>query len=165
MSRARVSLSVLVISIVALDQWTKELARRFLPGAPRHYLGGVFSLWYAENEGAFLSLGATLSPALRTFVFTVAVGIAVVVALVLLFTGRVRGLDSIAVALIAAGGIGNLIDRLTRLGRVTDFLYLSAGPIHTGVFNVADMAITGGVVWLLVSSFRPQRRDIDAGAA
>ena len=36
-------------------------------------------------------------------------------------------------------------------GRVTDFLYLSAGPLHTGVFNVADMAITFGVIWLMTS--------------
>jgi lipoprotein signal peptidase len=32
-----------------------------------------------------------------------------------------------------------------------DFIYLAAGPVHTGVFNVADMAITGGVLWLALS--------------
>jgi signal peptidase II len=59
--------------------------------------------------------------------------------------------------MIGGGGIGNLIDRLTRGGRVTDFLFMELGPLHTGVFNVADMAITGGVIWLLVTSFLPKK--------
>jgi lipoprotein signal peptidase len=36
-------------------------------------------------------------------------------------------------------------------GLVTDFIYLEAGPLHTGVLNLADMAITGGVIWIAVS--------------
>ena len=55
------------------------------------------------------------------------------------------------------GGAGNLIDRLRFGGRVTDFIYLAAGPLHTGVFNIADMAITGGVLWLALSSLWPKR--------
>ena len=70
---------------------------------------------------------------------------------------RSHGIDAIAVALIAAGGIGNLIDRVMFHGRVTDFIYLAAGPVHTGVFNVADMAITSGVIWLVISSFAPKK--------
>jgi lipoprotein signal peptidase len=42
-------------------------------------------------------------------------------------------------------------------GRVTDFIYLAAGPVHTGVFNVADMAITSDVIWLVISSFAPKK--------
>ncbi len=147
----RAALPLLVVAVVALDQWTKQLARAVLPHAPREYAGGLLSLLYVENEGAFLSFGATLSHGMRTVIFTGAVGIAVVIALYVLATGRVKGADAIAVALIASGGIGNLIDRLMRDGRVTDFIYLAAGPVHTGVFNVADMAITGGVIWLLLS--------------
>ncbi|MGZ7078065.1 MAG: signal peptidase II, partial [Thermoanaerobaculia bacterium] len=62
---------------------------------------------------------------------------------------------AVAVAMIGGGGVGNLIDRLTRGGRVTDFLFMQIGPLHTGVFNVADMAITIGVTWLFVSSMLP----------
>ena len=149
----RLALPSLVLAVVALDQWTKQLARAVLPLSPRTYAGGVLQLLYTENEGAFLSFGSTLSPAVRTLVFTGAVGVAVLVAIWALITGRVKGADAVAVALIAAGGIGNLIDRVMRSGRVTDFIYLAAGPVHTGVFNVADMAITGGVIWLFISSF------------
>jgi len=153
-----VALAALIVAVIALDQWTKVLAREHLTPFPQSYAGGILSLLHTENEGAFLSLGASLPRATRTLIFTGAVSIAVLLALGMLVTSRVHGVDAVAVALIAAGGIGNLIDRLARGGRVTDFLYLSAGPLHTGVFNVADIAITGGVLWLLLSSFLPQRR-------
>lgn len=150
------ALALLIVAIIALDQWTKVLAREHLSPFPRTYAGGLLSLLHTENEGAFLSLGSTLPQATRALIFSGAVSVAVLVALGLLILRRVHGADAIAVALIAAGGIGNLIDRLGRGGRVTDFLYLSAGPLHTGVFNVADIAITGGVLWLLASSFLPK---------
>ena len=89
--------------------------------------------------------------------------IALGAAAIVLFRGGVHSRsDEVALALILAGGVGNLIDRLRFVGRVTDFLYLSAGPLHTGVFNVADMAITLGILWLAVSwgvaSFHATRR-------
>jgi signal peptidase II len=146
----------LILAVIALDQWTKFLVRAHLQ-MPRVYAGGLLTLVFTQNEGAFLSLGANLSPAARTFIFTFAVGIAVAVALWILIKQRVHGIDAIAVALIAAGGIGNLIDRVLFHGRVTDFIYLAAGPVHTGVFNVADMAITSGVIWLVISSFAPKK--------
>ena len=61
------------------------------------------------------------------------------------------GTDDVAIAFIIGGGVGNLIDRFRLGGRVTDFIYLQAGVLHTGVFNVADMAITFGVLWLLAT--------------
>ena len=156
MSSRRFSIFLLIVAVIALDQWTKHLVRAHLT-APRVYGGGLLTLVFTQNEGAFLSLGATLSPAIRMAIFTVAVAIAVGVALAMLILRRVAGIDAVAVALIAAGGIGNLIDRLAWHGRVTDFIYLAAGPLHTGVFNVADVAITSGVVWLVLSSFAPKR--------
>jgi signal peptidase II len=159
MAVKRLQLVLLITLIVAADQWTKQLARDLLPLHSRHF-AGVLSLVYVENEGAFLSLGANLPRSARVAIFTIAVMVAVTAALFLLLTARVQGLEAVAVALIGAGGIGNLIDRIGRHGRVTDFLFLSAGPgslLHTGVFNVADMAITGGVIWLLISSFMTKK--------
>lgn len=153
----RAWLGLLIVAVIAVDQWTKALVRTHLSPFPRTYFGGVLSLLHTENEGAFLSLGSTLPHGARTLIFTGAVSIAVLLALGMLILNRVHGVDAAAVALIAAGGIGNLIDRVWRDGRVTDFLYLSAGPLHTGVFNVADMAITLAVVWLVVSSFAPKK--------
>jgi len=158
MKTNRVILALTILAVIAVDQWTKSLARTHLSPFPRTYAGGVVSLLQTENEGAFLSLGSTLPHTTRTLIFTGAVAIAVLLALGMLIFDKVHGYDAIAVALIAAGGIGNLIDRVFRDGRVTDFLYLAAGPLHTGVFNVADMAITLAVVWLLLSSFAPKAK-------
>lgn len=136
--------------ILVADQTTKSVARMSLAGtAPRHY--GVLTLIYAENRGAFLSLGENLPENIRTIVFDVLVAIGLIVATVALFRSKLPRGDDIALAAIIGGGIGNLIDRLRFSGRVSDFLYLAAGPLHTGVFNFADMAITFGVIWLMIS--------------
>ena len=153
----RAALAFLILAVIAVDQWTKVLARTHLSPFPRTYAGGLVSLLHTENEGAFLSLGSTLPHSVRSLIFTGAVSLAVLLALGMLILNRVHGADAVAVALIAAGGIGNLLDRILRDGRVTDFLYLAAGPLHTGVFNVADMAITFAVIWLLLSSFFPKK--------
>jgi len=121
----RLAVAVVIVVILAADQETKSLARQHLRAKPpRHF--SALTLIYTDNRGAFLSLGA-------------------------LFRGQLQRGDEIALAAIIGGGVGNLVDRLRFAGRVTDFLYLSAGPLHTGVFNIADMAITLGVIWLMVS--------------
>lgn len=117
--------------------------------APRHY--GVLTLVYTDNRGAFLSLGENFPESMRTIVFDIVVAIGLIVAIVALFRSKLHRGDDIALAAIIGGGIGNLIDRLRFAGRVSDFLYLAVGPLHTGVFNIADMAITFGVIWLMVS--------------
>ena len=55
-----------------------------------------------------------------------------------------------ALALVLAGGFSNLMDRFLNDGYVVDFISLGAGPIRTGIFNVADVAITAGALLLLV---------------
>jgi signal peptidase II len=148
----RIILAVIILVTIAIDQQTKMMARASLKNAfPRHY-AGVLTLVYTENPGAFLSLGENLPANVRHLVFDGLVSIGLLVAAFVLFTGRMQpGPDDVAIAFIIGGGVGNLIDRLRLGGRVTDFLFLAAGPVHTGVFNVADMAITGGVLWLALS--------------
>jgi len=146
----RAALLATIVFILIADQTTKQLARiEIAPRAPRHY--GILTLLYAENRGAFLSLGTNFPESVRTVVFDVLVAFGLVVATFVLFRSRLKHGDDVALAAIIAGGVGNLICRLRFGGRVTDFLYLAAGPLHTGVFNVADMAITFGVIWLMTS--------------
>jgi signal peptidase II len=56
--------------------------------------------------------------------------------------------------LIAAGGMGNLVDRVLREGRVIDFMNLGLGPVRTGIFNVADVQIMVGLGLLLLGRRR-----------
>ena len=150
-TRRRIVLALIIILTIALDQGTKLLAReRLMNTFPRHY-AGVLTLLYTENPGAFLSLGSNLPVNVRHLVFDGLVSIGLLAALFALFTGRMESRsEALAIALIIGGGAGNLIDRFRFGGRVTDFIYLEAGPLHTGVLNVADMAITGGVIWIAI---------------
>lgn len=150
-------LAVVLVTCVGCDQTTKQLAVNHLKGAPpQSYLGDVFRIHYAENPGAFLSLAANLPPEVRFWLLTVINGV------VLLFVGSIVFLRAdldrvslVALTLILAGGIGNLIDRVTtQNGVVIDFLNLGIGSLRTGVFNVADMAISTGFVLLLPYVFR-----------
>jgi len=148
----RTTLILLVLlSCVGCDQVTKQIARQSLATSnPISLLGDSLRLQYVENRGAFLSLGANIPEHWRFGLLTLLTG-CFLVGLVL-FLLRSKGLaraTSVALALVAAGGIGNLIDRLVHQGRVVDFLNLGIGPVRTGIFNVADIAITLGVFWLV----------------
>ena len=151
MMKRRGGLLLLIFLLIGVDQLTKAIVRRTLAHeAPLHF--GFLTLLYTTNRGAFLSIGSNLPPNVRTAIFSGIVAIVLGGAAIALFRGSIGTLaEEIAVAAIIGGGVGNLIDRLMFNGRVTDFLYLASGPLHTGVFNVADMAITFGIVWLVVA--------------
>jgi len=156
----RTTLILLVLlSCVGCDQVTKQIARQSLATSnPISLLGDSLRLQYVENRGAFLSLGANIPEHWRFGLLTLLTG-CFLVALVL-YLLRSKGLDratSITLALVTGGGIGNLIDRLVHQGRVVDFLNLGVGPVRTGIFNVADIAITFGTLWLGFLWFRQRK--------
>jgi signal peptidase II len=144
-------IAAIVGSVIVADQITKVLAQRALDGEPgRSFLGDTVRIAYVKNTGVFLSLGHALSPAARFWLFVVGVGLVLAILLVLtLKDSRFRVPEVIAVAAIVGGGIGNLADRAL-YGSVRDFMNVGLGPVRTGIFNVADMAITFGGIALLV---------------
>ena len=131
---------------VGLDQWTKQLAIAHLQGAPEeYYLGGLLRLTYTQNTGAFLSLGSDLGPIWRMIMLNVMPALLVVGLLWYIFREKkLRALMVIGLSLIVGGGLSNIIDRIA-YGYVVDMLHLKAGGLQTGIFNVADMAIMGGM--------------------
>jgi signal peptidase II len=155
-------LSVLLASI-ACDQVTKIAARSYLAPSPtQSFVGDMFRLQYSENTGAFLGMGASLPIEVRFWIFTLIIGVVLIGVLVLLFARR--NLDTayvIGVALLASGGIGNLIDRAFRNGAVTDFMNMGIGGLRTGIFNVADVAIMIGAGIIVYASYR---RPSDVGS-
>ena len=146
-----------LFACVGCDQALKGAVRRYLaPGDSHSFLHDIFRLVHAENPGAFLSLGAALPEHTRTVIFTAIVGVLTVAALLAALLARGLGrLQVFALALISAGGCGNWIDRLTNGGHVTDFLNVGVGPLRTGIFNVADMALMVGVALLLLVPRHP----------
>jgi signal peptidase II len=144
------------LSCVGCDQATKYAARTWLSSAePIALLNGLVRLEYAENPGAFLSLGANLPNAIRFSIFVVFV--ALVLMLVAFLIWRERKFDRaqlFALALLMGGGVGNLIDRVINEGRVVDFVSFGASSLRTGIMNLADLAVTAGALVLLAGMVR-----------
>lgn len=158
------TLLVVLIFCVGCDQATKMIARQTLATAPmQEYAGGFFRFVYAENPGAFLSLGATLSESARFWIFIVIAALLLVGVGVfaLQFSQRTPLLVAVALALVLGGGLGNLIDRIIYDGHVVDFMQIGFPRLRTGVFNVADMAITTGVLIMLLSTLRNTPSDAE----
>jgi signal peptidase II len=141
--------SVLLLS-VGCDQATKRVAVAMLKDGPvHHYLLDTVRLQYAENPGAFLSLGASLPPLVRQLIFTGGVGLLLLGFAVASFTMRsLPASRMVALAALAGGGFGNWVDRVMQGGVVVDFMNVGIGPVRTGIFNVADLAIMAGALFL-----------------
>lgn len=143
-------LALILVCTVGWDQGAKQVARRTLSGREAVVLpGGWGEFRLAENPGSFLSLGDSLPEAARTAVFTIGTGLGLLGLLgYLALAARLGWLPFWGLSLVCAGGVSNLIDRITRHGRVCDLILIRFGPFHTGVFNVADMIIMLGITLL-----------------
>jgi signal peptidase II len=146
----------ILFSCVGCDQATKSVAKAYL--SETHsvvLLGDTVRLQLAKNYGAFLSLGSSVGEASRGVLFSVVVGAVLSALLAYLFISKPENpIVGVSVALIVGGGVSNLIDRLRYGGYVVDFLNVGIGPVRTGIFNVADMAIMVGVVlWAFSDRF------------
>jgi signal peptidase II len=139
---------------IGCDQATKHIARTHLSGQPPFsVLGGSVRIALAQNGGGFLGLGASLPAGLRTAVFLLGVGATLLfAALYLARRSKLRFSARLCAWFIWAGGLSNFLDRVLFDGRVTDFMIVGLGPVHTGVFNVADVAIVAGGVFLILSA-------------
>lgn len=146
------ALTLAVLSTIGCDRVTKYAAAEFLSELPsRSYLADTVRLGYAENTGGFLSLGAELPSAVRTGVFTLGTGLLLCMLVFIAIRRRWDRLSTLGLALFVAGGASNWIDRVTR-GSVVDFLNVGVGPVRTGVFNVADVAIMLGAGVIVIAA-------------
>ena len=149
---AKLILLAVVATTISCDQVSKHVASTHLMDGPgQSYLGDSLRLEYSENNGAFLGLGAGLPRWARTTLFSIGTGALLIGCVVAALTRHLRGVALFGLWLLFAGGLSNLVDRVVA-GRVVDFLNVGIGPVRTGIFNVADMAIMLGVALLLGGS-------------
>lgn len=146
----RILLAAAIVLTIGCDRVTKHVATTTLAGMPgKSFFADTVRLQYAENTGGFLGIGSDLHPGLRTVLFTAATGVMLLAMTVAAVRWRVSGLSLLGVTLFIAGGVSNWIDRVAR-GSVVDFLNVGVGPVRTGIFNVADVAILFGVALIAV---------------
>lgn len=164
MTRRIIILAGIAAVVVGLDRATKAWAANALVGDPvRRYLADTLRIGYVENTGVFLGLGNQLPEGVRFVLFVVVVAAGLVAALVYtLVHARLSRVQVISLGLILSGGFSNLVDRLLHDGVVVDFMNVGIGGLRTGVFNVADMAVTAGVIVLLTTGLR--RETVNAAA-
>lgn len=138
-----------MVSVAALDQLTKYVIMAALHPHQAIEVLPFFNIVYYRNPGAAFGIFND-GGALRTLFLIGTSTVALIVIAVLLRQSKDPVL-SFALSLIAGGAAGNLIDRV-RFGSVIDFLDFYVSSYHWPAFNVADSAITAGVV-LAVFSF------------
>ncbi|NKB90530.1 MAG: signal peptidase II [Acidobacteria bacterium] len=137
-------LACAALATIGCDHATKHVATSALAGRPsQSFLQDTVRLTFAENTGGFLGLGSGLPVEVRTVLFVIAPALMLVI---LIAAGRGEKFNEITAlgwTLFVAGGASNLISRVVA-GSVVDFLNVGIGPVRTGVFNVADVAIMCG---------------------
>jgi len=154
---------LIILAVIILDQATKSLIRANLDlNQSITVIGGVLNLTYIKNFGAAFSILQNRQ------VFLVAFTAAVSSIIFILLVRNIRKAHwtmLLSLSLIIGGGVGNMIDRI-RTGFVVDFLEIRLFSFP--VFNVADMAVVGGSILLIVyilffdHSLKLKGKDADA---
>jgi signal peptidase II len=137
-----------MLTLLVADCTTKELAVGHLvpPYLPHNVLGEVVRFTLAYNPGAAFSM--SLGSASRWgFTFLALIALATL-AVVYQSAGNEDRLQACAIALIAGGALGNLVDRLRSARGVVDFIDIGLGDRRFWTFNVADVGVTCGALLL-----------------
>lgn len=165
--RVRPSLVPFALSavLIAADQVTKAIVAARIPQGTVawSWAGDFFWLVHARNLGVAFSLGETLGPAFRRILFIAVPLVLIVGALLYFFKGKdLKPVHRWAIAVLVAGGTGNLVDRIFRAEGVVDFLSFKfwgiLGMERFPTFNVADMCIFCSAIFLGVTGFLSETR-------
>ena len=144
----------LALLVLVADQLTKVWVIQSFSLGESIQLLPVFNFTYARNYGAAFSFLGDAGGWQRWLFTLIAVVVSIVLSVWLARLQRPQWKLSLALVLIVAGAIGNLIDR-SLYGYVVDFLHVYYQEWHYPVFNIADCAITIGAALLIWDSFSP----------
>lgn len=151
---------LLVIANIAADQISKFWVRAVVePYSSSPIIGDYLTLRNVENEGAFLGMGSDLNPTLKFFVLLIIP--AAVLLFVLFYLFKEKQMDKLSLigfSCVVGGGIANVFDRFI-YGSVTDFLFIDLGFVRTGIFNIADLSVTTGMILILWASLMHRKKD------
>jgi signal peptidase II len=146
----------LVILNIILDQLSKFWIRgNVAPYSDINIIADYFIITNVENSGAFLGLGSDFSPVIKSILLlALPVGVLLTVLVYVFKDKSIDKLSLIGYSSIIGGGIGNIYDRFL-YGSVTDFLFIDLGGVFkTGIFNIADLSVTTGMILIIWASFK-----------
>jgi len=155
----RARLAWLLVVVLVADQWSKWLAVDRLLGHPGIDLLPVLRLVLVYNRGMAFGFLNEASGWQNALFIGVAIVVSMVIIAMLVRVPRTDGQAAVALLLVLAGAIGNLVDRV-RLGYVVDFVSVHYGTWQFPAFNVADSAISIGAALLILDAlgFHPGAR-------
>ena len=135
--------------VVIFDQITKQIVRSSMVlGESFDILGNTLRFTFVENKGLAFSIKVS-----NLAIFTGLSFIATVLVLYYLYKYKDEGINVyLPLALILGGAIGNLIDRVL-FSKVVDFIDVGISSYRWPVFNIADSAVSVGLVWFLIASW------------
>jgi len=142
--------------VIVVDQITKRVVDTSMQLHQSIELAPFFQLTYLRNQGAAFSFLSGAGGWQRWFFIILAVVASAFITVWLRKLDPRQRREAMAWSLVLGGALGNLIDRIL-YGYVIDFLDVYYGDWHWPAFNVADSAITVGVVLLLLDSFKSNR--------
>lgn len=150
----RVAFLFIALTVLLADRVSKEgISSLLSSGAPIDLLGSSLRLIRSENRGGLFGLLQGSAPLLALL----SLGVIALLIVVHEREGRQQpSLLTLALALLIGGALGNLVDRLAN-GFVFDFIDIGIGTTRFWTFNVADMAISLGILLLLVETLIPWR--------
>ena len=153
------SIILLVIANIAADQISKFWVRATVEkNSSSPIIGEYLTLRNIENDGAFLGMGGDLNPTLKLFVLLLIP--AAVLLFVLYYMFKEKHMDKLSLigfSCVVGGGIANVFDRFV-YGSVTDFLFIDLGFVRTGIFNLADLSVTTGMILILWASLKQRKK-------
>jgi signal peptidase II len=145
--------------VLLVDLLTKLLVQRtFTVYQQVNIIGDYVRLTYIHNPGA--AFGITLGPpgaSRYIFLFLSLIALAALAAMYWVTPAKDKVRLS-SIALICGGALGNLLDRLRSSQGVIDFLDVGVGDLRWPVFNVADIAVTVGAIFLALSLWREEQQ-------
>ncbi|MCI7138819.1 MAG: signal peptidase II [Oscillospiraceae bacterium] len=144
--------TIIAVILIAVDRITKNWAAQALASGDIAVIDKVLYFRYTENTGVAFSMFSD-----NRWVLVGITSVMLIVALAFFLSGKIKDkLELFALSLIIAGGVGNLIDRLS-LGYVIDFIDVRI--INFAIFNVADMCITIGAILVCIAAFAAEKRE------
>jgi signal peptidase II len=151
----------IIFGIVFFDFLTKILIQQnFLLYQQVQIIGDYLRLTYIYNPGA--AFGIRVGPYSREIFLVLSIIALAALAAMYWVTPARDKVRLVAIALICGGAIGNLIDRVRSPRGVVDFIDVGIGDLRWPVFNIADIAVTTGAIFLALSLWREEQEDDEA---